>query len=171
MYRNEYFANWGATVSNAPVLTFVPRTRRGVLTIVRFALQHGLRVRAAGARHSWTSVYGNTGDVQISMMELDAATAPHKLAMPDENPRDNELEQILFEVSRKTPDGRSVAFIRMGAAATSDHFRRWALSRRGGDWEWMIPALPILVSSRTEHNATALALRAGPLPSHARRAR
>lgn len=146
VYRNEQFSNWGATVHNVPSYTFVPRTKRGVINTVRFALANNLRVRVAGSRHTWTNLYARTGDVVISMLELDAATARHKFAMPDENPQDNELEAIRFEGTRVTTDGREVGLVRLGAAATSDHFRQWALSPSGGDWKWMLPALPILVS-------------------------
>ena len=142
VYNNELFGNWGGTVNKVyPSYTFVPRTRTGVVNAVRFAIREDLRVRCSGARHSWSDIYGKSGEVLLSMMPL-AAAEPLPGKLPESNPQNTELESVEF-VSAKE-DG-SEAYIRVGASATSDHVLKWLLSKDGGDWRWMITALPILV--------------------------
>ncbi len=140
--KNELFENWGGTVNKIfPSYTFVPRTREGVVNIVKFATKEDLRVRCSGARHSWSDIYGRSGEVLISMMPLDAAE-PRPGKLPTSNPQDTELESVELVSAKK--DG-SAASLRIGASATADHVLNWLLSRDGGDWRWMIAALPVFV--------------------------
>jgi len=142
VYYRERFKNWGSTIKTVyPKYTFLPKTRKGVVNIVKYARANNLRVRCAGTRHSWSEVYGKSGEVMISMVPLGAAK-PILGVIPSANPQKYELQNINF-VS-KAPDGES-ALVKIGGAATSDHFRLWCLSKEGGNWSWMIPALPILV--------------------------
>lgn len=71
-YDCELFENWGDTVVDVfPRHTFVPRTREGVINAVKFAIKEDLRVRCAGARHSWSPIFGKTGEVLIQFMPLE----------------------------------------------------------------------------------------------------
>lgn len=145
VYRREVFKNWGNTVENEPGYTFVPKTKIGVINCVKFAIKERVRVRASGSRHSWSNVYGSNGDIVISMMEI-AAAVPESIFAPKRNPQDNELERVQFDGTFIDEDGKKHGRIRLGGAATSEHFRQWALSTQGGNWEWMIRALPILTA-------------------------
>lgn len=145
VYRNERFTNWGRTVKTVPMYTFVPRTRRGVIEAVRFAAREKLAVSAAGTRHSWSDVFGRDGGVVISFVELDEAVPKTDLGVLAANRVDKELEHIALEGEETGADGVTRGRVRVGAAATSDHVRAWALSERGGGYRWMLPALPVLV--------------------------
>jgi hypothetical protein len=150
VYRRELFRNWGHTVAQAPEYTFVPRTRVGVVNVVRFAARKGLRVRAAGARHSWNDVFGGScpGEVLVSMMEIGAAVPLSDFGSPESNPQDCELNAIAVEDEEVVgADGVVRARVRVGAAATMEHFRSWALREDGGRWQWMLPSLPVLVEA------------------------
>lgn len=149
VYYNEQFENWGGTVRNVPRFTFVPYSRVGIVNIVRYARAQGLRVRASGARHSWSDVYGASGEVLVSMMELDAAD-PRPLRPPVENPVSNELEEI--ELVR-VEDGGQTALVKVGGAATLEHYRLWALEGKG-EWNWMLNALPLPVETTFSGNAS-----------------
>eukprot|EP00172_Hildenbrandia_rubra_P000666 Plantae.Rhodophyta-Hildenbrandia_rubra.ctg13639.p1 GENE.Plantae.Rhodophyta-Hildenbrandia_rubra.ctg13639~~Plantae.Rhodophyta-Hildenbrandia_rubra.ctg13639.p1 ORF type:complete len:686 (-),score=132.30 Plantae.Rhodophyta-Hildenbrandia_rubra.ctg13639:535-2592(-) len=144
VYREDRFLNWGRTVEARPEYTFAPQSVVGVQNIVRFAKREGLRVRVAASRHSWSSVFGKNGEVLIAL-------APKKFAegggLHPENPQDVELEAIKFVGERKDNDGREIGLVRIGASATSDHFRAWALREgsNGGNRKWAMRALPVLV--------------------------
>lgn len=141
VYRDEKFVNWGRTVEAVPKFTFVPRTRNGVVAIVKFAARERLPVRCSGARHSWTPIFGADKGVLISFMELGEAVPLTDLGTPDVNVADRELEHIQV-VSEG--DGGEKAKIRVGSSTTSEHWRAWCLSAEGGKWRWMMPALPVL---------------------------
>ncbi len=88
VYNNELFENWGGTVKRVfPSYTFVPRTRQGVVNAVKFEIKENLRVRCAGSRHSWSEIYGTSGEVLLSMMPLSSAK-PLPGQLPKPNPQD-----------------------------------------------------------------------------------
>lgn len=145
VYHNERFSNWGRTIRAVPKYTFVPRTRRGVVEAVRFAAREGLPVRAAGTRHSWSDLFGRDGGVLVSFVELAEAVPVTDLGVLPVNTVDRPLEAIGFEGEEVGVDGVTRGRVRVGAAATSEHMRAWALSADGGGYRWMLPALPVLV--------------------------
>jgi hypothetical protein len=115
------FENWGRTVANKPACTFVPRTRAGVANIVKLAAAEGRRVRAAGYRHTWESLFSADGDYLISMLPLDVVED-----LPASEPAidpDNELQGIAF-VRTVVEAGVEKAVYRIGAATTNEQFRR-----------------------------------------------
>ncbi len=130
VYKNEPFMK-----KIVPKYTFAPRTRQGVVSVVKWAREKKLRVRATGARMSTAQVYGATGDVLISLTPLGL---PGRLQQAE--PRNlTDLERIqMVRVENRGHTG----LVRIGAAATADHFRRWATAHDGGDWRWMLDALP-----------------------------
>lgn len=156
VFRDELFKNWAATVAHVPAYTFAPCTRVGVMNVVRFALREGLRVRVTGARHTWSELYGASGDVIISMIPVTTtATVATGTAMPNSSaasplfpPRgETELQRVRLEAITQHADGRRVARVRVGAAATAHHLRTWALAEDGGNWRWMLSAWPALASA------------------------
>jgi hypothetical protein len=136
------FRNWGRTVRNTPAVTFVPRTKRGVREIVRWASANGKTVRAAGYRHSWSHVFSANGQVLISMLppEVVETLPAHE---PPLDPR-NELQGIQL-VGRVREDGVTKALCRIGAATTNEQFRQWCLDEGGGAWAWTVPLNVIMV--------------------------
>jgi len=132
------FENWGRTVANKPACTFVPRTRAGVANIVKFAIAQGRRVRAAGYRHTWESLFSADGDYLISLLPLDVVED-----LPASEPAidpDNELQGIDF-VSTVVEAGVEKAVYRIGAATTNEQFRRWAVQNQA----WTVPLNVIMV--------------------------
>ena len=142
VYSNRRFRNWGGTVDYIPANTFVPRSKQGVANIVRWAKKNNRRVRAAGYRHTWTSLYSNNGDVLISMLPLDVAEelpAKH----PDIDPRcDLEGARIVGTINE---NGVTKALCRIGASTSNEQFRRWCLDEQGGQWQWTLPLNVIMV--------------------------
>ena len=140
--EREEFRNWGQTIRNVPALTFIPRTKTGIRNIVRWAAANGLRVRAAGYRHSWSDVYSADGEVLVSMLPLyDVEHLPSP-----EPPIDSADElQGIEVVGTVVEDGTTRALCRIGAATTNEQFRRWCLDEGGGNWAWTIPLNVIMV--------------------------
>lgn len=142
VYSNRRFRNWGGTVDYIPAYTFVPRSKQGICNIVRWAKKNNRRVRAAGYRHTWTSLYSNNGDVLISMLPLDVAEV-----LPAKHPAidplcDLEGAQIVGTVQE---NGVTKALCRIGASTSNEQFRRWCLDEQGGQWQWTLPLNVIMV--------------------------
>jgi len=136
------FRNWGRTVRNRPAITFVPRTKRGVCEIVRWASANGKKVRASGYRHSWSNVFSSDGQVLVSMLPPDVVEN-----LPASEPAidpQNELQGIEV-VGTIDEDGVTKALCRIGAATTNEQFRRWCLDAAGGNWTWTVPLNVIMV--------------------------
>ncbi|KAH7337903.1 hypothetical protein BKA66DRAFT_479830 [Pyrenochaeta sp. MPI-SDFR-AT-0127] len=136
------FENWGSTVHNTPKLTFLPNTVKGVQNIVRFALSKNYRVRCAGYRHSWSSIFSQDNEVCISFVNLKTVTTlpdPMTLIPGKYNPATvPELKTI--ELKEETVPGKK-RLCRVGAAVTNEEFRRWAIAGKA----WTLPADVILV--------------------------
>lgn len=142
VYRQRRFLNWGRTVDITPAFTFVPRSKQGVINIVRWAKKNNRRVRAAGYRHTWTSLYSSNGDVLISMLPLDVAEdipAKH----PDIDPN-NDLQGAKI-VGSLNENGITKALCRIGASTSNEQFRHWCLDEQGGNWQWTLPLNVIMV--------------------------
>jgi hypothetical protein len=136
------FQNWGRTVSNTPALTVVPRTKGGIGNVVRWASANSRTVRAAGYRHSWSSVFSADGQVLVSMLPLydvEHLPAPEPPIDPG-----NELQGIEV-VGTVVEGGVTKALCRIGAATTNEQFRRWCVDEQGGAWAWTIPLNVIMV--------------------------
>jgi len=123
------FNNWGKTVKNTPAITFEPETRTGVCNVVKWAVAHGKRVRAAGYRHTWSSIYGEDDGVMLSMIPADRATGKSYTPLPKPNPQEDDLEGVTF-----LGEENGVGYARIGASTTNDQFRVWALQN-----DWTIP--------------------------------
>lgn len=140
--HNASFTNWGQTVTNVPSLTVVPRTKVGVMNVVKWAAANGRRVRAAGYRHTWGDLYSDDGEVLVSLLPVDVAVdlpARH----PPIDPH-NELQGIEF-VGEVVEGGITKKLCRIGAGTTNEQFRRWCLDPQGGDWGWTVPLNVIMV--------------------------
>lgn len=124
--ENLEFQNWGRTHSNTPKYTVVPRNVADIQKVVRFAKQANLGVRCAGYRHSWSPIFGRTGEIMISTLDIKTAselpdiTALH---LPQEKP--NELETI--ELLPGTARAAGKHLVRIGCATTNERLRRWCV--------------------------------------------
>ncbi|RPB18434.1 hypothetical protein L211DRAFT_796854 [Terfezia boudieri ATCC MYA-4762] len=136
------FENWGLNVKNTPAFTFVPTTVIGAQNLVKHAKSIGKRVRASGYRHSWSPIYSQDGEILVSMLDLEIATAvpdPSSL-LPNAAHEGNDLKTI--EVREDVPGFKGKKrMVRVGAAVTNEELRRWAIAKD----EWSIPVNVILV--------------------------
>lgn len=142
VHQQLRFRNWGGTVDNTPAYTFVPRSKQGVMNIVRWAKASNQCVRAAGYRHTWTSLYGTSNEVLVSMLPLDVADqlpAKH----PPIDPA-NDLQGIKI-VGTVNENGKIKALCKIGASTSNEQFRSWCLDKNGGNWQWTIPFNVIMV--------------------------
>ncbi|KAJ9668811.1 hypothetical protein H2201_001057 [Coniosporium apollinis] len=141
VYCDVPFENWGQSVHNTPRLTCLPTTVRGVQNIVQYASENNLRVRCAGYRHSWSSVFSQDNEIFISFVNLEQVTTipdPMSLLPGEYNPATvTELKTI--ELQEKTAPGKRLC--RIGAAVTNEEFRRWAVANDS----WSLPVDVILV--------------------------
>lgn len=144
----EVFQNWGRTQTNTPSYTFIPTSKVGVCSIVKWAKAKGLRVRASGYRHSWSDLFSEDGQVLISTLPLNVVEdlpAMHPGIDPN-----NELQgiEILKEVQEK---GQRKAWCKIGPGTTNDQFRRWVISnsydseRKAWKPWWTLPLNIIMV--------------------------
>ncbi len=136
------FENWGRTVRNTPAITFIPHTIAGVQAIVAWSKAQGMRVRAAGYRHTWGDLYSADRQVLVSMLPLDVVDDLPAME-PGIDPA-NQLQGIRV-TGTVVEDGVEKALCRIGAATTNEQFRRWCLSDAGGAWKWTVPLNVIMV--------------------------
>ncbi|SMR44975.1 unnamed protein product [Zymoseptoria tritici ST99CH_1A5] len=140
-YSNVPFANWGQTVKNKPKFTFLPSTVRGVQNIVLYAIEKGYRVRCAGYRHSWSSIFSEDNQVFISFVNLHTVNTlpdPMSVVPTEESQALPELKTI--ELKEETVPGKK-RLCRVGVAVTNEEFRRWSVAGKA----WSFPADVILV--------------------------
>ena len=141
-HRRLRFRNWGGTVDHVPAYTFVPRSKQGVINIVRWAKKHDKRVRVAAYRHTWTSLYGASNEVTVSMLALDVAEQLPAMH-PDIDPA-NDLQGINI-VGTLNENGKIKALCKIGASTSNEQFRSWCIDAKGGNWQWTIPFNVIMV--------------------------
>lgn len=127
--KGEEFENFGRNLKNHPAVTFEPQTRTGVCNVVKWAVANGKRVRAAGYRHTWSSIYGEDNEVLLSMIPAKIATSKSYTPVSKTKIQDDALAFITF---LREEDG--YAYVRIGASTTNDQFRVWALQNH-----WTIP--------------------------------
>lgn len=139
VYLLEPFSNWGGTVHNKPRYTFLPTTVLGVQNLVRYAAANGLRVRCAGYRHSWSSIFSSDDAILVSFVDIEQVTTlpdPMSLAHRD-GTGGGELKTI--ELQEQLGDTKRLC--RIGAGVTNEDFRRWAVANNA----WALPVDVILV--------------------------
>ncbi|KAI0794153.1 hypothetical protein C8Q74DRAFT_1347404 [Fomes fomentarius] len=139
VYLLEPFSNWGGTVHNKPRFTFLPTTVLGVQNLVRYAAASGLRVRCAGYRHSWSSIFSSDDAILVSFVDIEQVTTlpdPMSLAHCDST-GGGELKTI--ELQEQLGDTKRLC--RIGAGVTNEDFRRWAVANNA----WALPVDVILV--------------------------
>lgn len=114
----------------------------GVQNIVQFAIKHNYRVRCAGYRHSWSSIFSQDDEVFISFVNLHTVTTlPDPMSLiSGEYDRAEVPELKTIDLQEETVLGRK-RLCRIGAAVTNEEFRRWSVAGKA----WAFPADVILV--------------------------
>lgn len=144
VYENIPFDNWGLVqeAKNTPALTCVPTKVQGLINLINWVNQHhpDLRVRCAGYRHSWAPVFSEDKQILVSMLNLEQATQLPDPSVISATSRENACND--FKVIGPVVVAAAVnsATIRLGAAVTTEEFRRWATT----DGKWCLPMDVIL---------------------------
>ena len=115
-------------MKNKPKYTFVPTKTLGLQNLVKYAKEHGFRVRCAGYRHSWSDTFSEDNEILVSLLGLkEVNNIPNPLATgPTHNANGNELMSIdILEKPSFSTSGKDC--VRVGAAVTNEAFRRWAI--------------------------------------------
>jgi FAD/FMN-containing dehydrogenase len=144
VYYNKEFQNWGQSVSNTPLWTFVPKTVLGLQNLVKWAKLNDHKVRCSGYRHSWSNVFSTDKQILVSILNLEEVTRlPDAMSIEAEHiDPSNELKSIeLKNPPGILPSSRENALVRVGAAVTNEQFRRWAVTND----KWTMPVDVILV--------------------------
>ncbi|KAF2011948.1 hypothetical protein BU24DRAFT_443328 [Aaosphaeria arxii CBS 175.79] len=141
-YSQVPFENWGLTVKDTPRYTFLPNTVNGVKNVVKYALKNNYRVRCAGYRHSWSSIFSQDNEILISFVNLHTVTTlPDPMSIvPGEYDPSKVPELKTIDLKEETVPGKH-RLCRVGAAVTNEEFRRWAVAGKA----WSLPADVILV--------------------------
>ncbi|KAF7502144.1 hypothetical protein GJ744_006980 [Endocarpon pusillum] len=143
VYSSHPFDNWGLSVQNVPLYTFVPTTVLGLQNLVLFAKVNNLRVRCSGYRHSWSPIFSEEREIVVSLLNLHQVTHIPDSSSIDPFPasvKDNELKTIeLDPVGVQADAGKKL--VRVGVAVTNEEFRRWAIAQNS----WSLPMDVILV--------------------------
>ena len=144
MYYNKDFQNWGQTVSNTPLWTFVPKTVLGLQNLIKWAKINDFRVRCSGYRHSWSTTFSADKQILVSLLNLEEVTRlPDAMSIEAEHiDPANELKSIeLKNPPGVTASSANKTLVRVGSAVTNEQFRRWAVTND----KWTMPVDVILV--------------------------
>jgi hypothetical protein len=144
VYEKIPFDNWGHVeeAKNTPAWTCVPTKVQGLINLMKWVNKYHpeLKVRCSGYRHSWAPIFSQDNQILVSMLNLEQATQ-----LPDpEVISATSAKDILNDFKSIGPlvvaAGGSSATVRLGAAVTSEQFRRWATE----DGKWCLPMDVIL---------------------------
>lgn len=113
-------------MENSPRYTFFPTTVLGLQNVVQYAMDKDLRIRCAGYRHSWSSIFSEDGAILVSFVNLRTVTQTPDPMSLDINDPDTGLELHSIEIKEETEDGKRLC--RVGCAVTAEEFRRWAVA-------------------------------------------
>lgn len=160
VYAQTPFHNWGLSVSNTPLYTFIPKTVFGLSNLVKYASANSYRIRCAGYRHSWSTIFSADKQILVSLLNLEAVTKiPDAMSIePEEGVKvtgegevveGNEfmgIELVESVGGEGKGDGEIKALegkqlCRVGVSVTNEQFRRWAVKEN----KWTLPVDVILV--------------------------
>lgn len=144
VYGDKHFQNWGQSVSNTPLWTFIPKTVLGLQNLVKWAQSNDYRVRCAGYRHSWSSTFSQDKQILVSLLSLEEVTKlPDPMSIePEYIDPENELKTITFTAPPGVmASGADKTLVRVGVSVTNEQFRRWAVAND----KWTMPVDVILV--------------------------
>lgn len=136
---DRQFQNWGLSVKTIPAVTFVPRTRKGISRIIRWAKKRSLRVRCAGYRHTWSPQYADGDQVLISLLPLKVSER-----LPAWEPA---MQNEHFQYAKFLGEDGTSGLCEFGAATTMEQIRVWStdMSPGGGQCRWSLPLNVVMV--------------------------
>jgi hypothetical protein len=144
VHGDKEFQNWGQSVLNTPLWTFVPKTVLGLQNLVKWAKINDYRVRCAGYRHSWSSSFSQNKQILVSLLNLEEVNKlPDPMSIePEYIDPQNELKTITLAASPGVVvSSADKALVRVGVSVTNEQFRRWAIAND----KWTMPVDVILV--------------------------
>lgn len=142
----EYeFKNYGETVKNTPRKTFFPKTLKEIQGLVKYAKKEGKRLRAAGMRHSWPSLFSNTNELLLCLLPL-AVTDSISYARCGDHSIDQQIkdwgsEFSFIEVVKDLGDGH--AAVKVGAATTNIEMLNWS---KESSWTLPLDVIAIMIT-------------------------
>jgi hypothetical protein len=149
----KQFLNWGRTVAFQPSYIFQPNTPGGVEHIVQWAKKNGKRVRVIGYQHSWTNLFGENGDVLISLFSIRVAES-YPASHPPYDPEGNVFERIELLEEREI-DGQKYGFLKLGAGVTNYQLREWTHQNQFSDGSRYYFPLNVVLTEITIGGSTA----------------
>lgn len=78
--RSKKWTNWGRTAQCQPDYTCYPRTLEDLVTVIHFARENGLRIRAVGSGHAWSALVP-TQEILVAVENLNRVSID--LSNPD----------------------------------------------------------------------------------------
>jgi len=139
------FNNYGETVKNTPSKTFFPKTLKEVQELVKYARKEGKRLRAAGMRHSWPSLFSNDKELLLCLLPLAVTDSISYARSGDlsiaQQIKDWGSEFSFIKVTEDLGDGH--AAVRVGAATTNIEMLNWS-SKSG--WTLPLDVIAIMIT-------------------------
>ena len=144
------FHNWDRTIEHkvATELKLFPKTKSDIIKAIKYAKKHGIRVKAAGTRHSWNDVFIDENGGMVLCLLPESVTNPLLLRdlLQDEEGNidydilhfdalDQELNvwfgdnRELCEIEMVAEDPkREYADVKVGAAALNFQILKWCIA-------------------------------------------
>lgn len=101
----------------------------------------GKRARVAGFRHTWSNMYSDTGDILVSLLDLDIAMGSSGVITADAiDGKKTDFNQIEIPPTFTESSDCDKMLVRVGAAVSNEALRRWSLKNG-----WSLPINVIMV--------------------------
>lgn len=125
VYHNAVWTNRSRTLTSIPTFTFRPRSRIGVINVVRFALSRKMRVRVSAGRHCDSPLYAASGDVCIAFSDHGL---PNAIPVANDASFSATHEELLYR-SARLDDLSDTALVRDNATPPQRVLRDTELER------------------------------------------
>lgn len=115
---------------------------QGLINLVNWVKRYHpeLRIRCAGYRHSWAPIFSEDRQILVSMLNLQQATQLPDPSVISKTSRGNIHNDFKVIGAPAVAADKKSATVRLGAAVTTEEFRRWATN----DGDWCLPLDVIL---------------------------
>jgi hypothetical protein len=148
-YIKQEFENWGKNVETNSILTFVPRTKAGLCSLVKWAKFTKKSIRASGFRHSWSSITVDDDQILVSLLPLKQVQTLPSFELPYDDT--NDLQGIELLDKYVTENGEKKRLCKIGSGTTNEQFREFVMDKWEKDptnskneW-WTLPLNVIMV--------------------------
>ncbi|KAI5839635.1 hypothetical protein DFP73DRAFT_205107 [Morchella snyderi] len=124
-----------------PSITCIPSKVTELQEIVKMSRVQGKRARVAGFRHTWSNMYSDTGDILVSLLDLDIAMGSSGVITADAiDGKKTDFNQIEIPPTFAASSDCDKILVRVGAAVSNEALRRWSLKNG-----WSLPINVIMV--------------------------